>query len=101
MGTKESMKDTARVLGRTQPARYPWGQGYPPQAVQGNYADQRIADTLADSLPDYDDGFRGSAPVGSFAAGPGGVYALGGNVAWNLSTNVVLALALAGTLLLA
>ncbi len=71
----------AQVLGRTQPARYPWGQGYPPQAVQGNYADQRIADTLADSLPNYDDGFRGSAPVGSFAAGPGGFYDLGGNVA--------------------
>ena len=54
---------------------------FPPQAVQGNYADQRIADTLADSLPEYDDGFRGSAPVGSFVAGPGGFYDLGGNVA--------------------
>ena len=41
----------------------------------------KIADTLADTVPGYDDGFRGTAPVGSFPAWPQGFYDLGGNVA--------------------
>jgi len=61
--------------------RYPWAGSYPPQKVHGNYADARIADTLADVVPDYDDGYRGSASVGSFPARPEGIYDLGGNVA--------------------
>jgi formylglycine-generating enzyme required for sulfatase activity len=32
-------------------------------------------------LPDYDDGYAATAPVGSFAAGPSGFFDLGGNVA--------------------
>ncbi|MCP4011137.1 MAG: SUMF1/EgtB/PvdO family nonheme iron enzyme, partial [Proteobacteria bacterium] len=61
--------------------RYPWAGSYPPQKADGNYADARIADTLADVVPDYDDGYRGSASVGSFPARPEGIYDLGGNVA--------------------
>ena len=61
--------------------RYPWTGSYPPEKVSGNYADARIADTLADVVPDYDDGHRGTAAVGSFAVEPGGFYDLGGNVA--------------------
>ena len=47
----------------------------------GNFADTQISDTLADVVPGYDDGYRGTAAVGSFAAGPAGFYDLGGNVA--------------------
>ncbi|HHJ16836.1 MAG TPA: PEGA domain-containing protein [Gammaproteobacteria bacterium] len=71
----------ARVLGQTTPARYPWEGSYPPAAVAGNFADARIADTLADVVPGYDDSYRGTAPVGSFAARPPGFHDLGGNVA--------------------
>jgi formylglycine-generating enzyme required for sulfatase activity len=71
----------ARVHGRTAPVRYPWGEGFPPVTVAGNFADMRIADTLAHTVPGYDDGYRGPAPVGSFKANPGGFHDLGGNVA--------------------
>ena len=71
----------ARVLGRKSQARYPWGEGYPPITKAGNYADVQIADTLANVVTGYNDGFRGSAPVGSFAAMPAGFHDFGGNVA--------------------
>lgn len=71
----------ARKKGHETEQRYPWLGSYPPSAVNGNFADARIADTLADVVPGYDDGYRGTSPVASFAAWPSGVYDLGGNVA--------------------
>jgi formylglycine-generating enzyme required for sulfatase activity len=71
----------ARVAGRNAAARYPWGEGYPPGAVTGNFADAQIADTLANVVKGYNDGYRASAPVGSFDAQPEGFHDLGGNVA--------------------
>jgi formylglycine-generating enzyme required for sulfatase activity len=69
------------VLGRSEPARYPWEGNFPPTQVVANFADARISDTLAQTVPNYDDQFRVSAPVGSFAAYPPGFYDLAGNVA--------------------
>ncbi len=71
----------ARRQGRKTEKRYPWPGSFPPRGKAGNFADARIADTLADVVPGYDDNFRGSAPVGSFPAWPKGFYDLGGNVA--------------------
>jgi formylglycine-generating enzyme required for sulfatase activity len=71
----------ARVLGRADVARYPWEGSFPPTQVVANFADARISDTLAQTVPNYDDRFRVSAPVGSFAAYPTGFYDLAGNVA--------------------
>jgi formylglycine-generating enzyme required for sulfatase activity len=71
----------ARIAGRNEVARYPWGEGYPPAEGQGNFADAQIADSLANVVTGYNDGYRGSAPVGSFSALPEGFYDLGGNVA--------------------
>ena len=71
----------ARRQGQKSEQRYPWRGSYPPTVKSGNYADERIADTLADTVPGYDDGFRGTAPVASFPAWPQGFYDLGGNVA--------------------
>jgi formylglycine-generating enzyme required for sulfatase activity len=71
----------ARVQARETQARYPWEGEFPPTSVAGNYADARIADTLAGVVPGYDDGYRATAPVGSFAARPPGFHDLGGNVA--------------------
>ena len=71
----------ARKQGQKTEQRYPWLGRFPPTVKSGNYADERIADTLADTVPGYDDGFRGTAPVASFPAWPKGFYDLGGNVA--------------------
>jgi formylglycine-generating enzyme required for sulfatase activity len=71
----------ARKLGRQKMARYPWTGPYPPSGAAGNFADTRIADTLANTVPDYNDGYRGAAPVGSFPVQNSGFYDLGGNVA--------------------
>ncbi|MDH3888666.1 MAG: PEGA domain-containing protein [Gammaproteobacteria bacterium] len=71
----------ARKLGRQQMARYSWSGSFPPTAKTGNFADASIADTLANVVPGYNDGYRGTAPVGSFPARPAGYHDLGGNVA--------------------
>ena len=71
----------ARVAGRSDEARYPWGDGYPPKTAAGNFADAQIADTLANVVTGYNDGYRASAPVGSFNAQSAGFHDLGGNVA--------------------
>ena len=75
----------ARRLGFEKEQRYAWQGTFPPTMKSGNYADARIADTLADVVPNYDDGYRGTAPVGSFPAWPrgsiGGFYDMSGNAA--------------------
>jgi formylglycine-generating enzyme required for sulfatase activity len=71
----------ARVAGRSGEARYPWGDGYPPKSAAGNFADAQIADTLANVVAGYNDGFRASAPVGSFDTQSSVFNDLGGNVA--------------------
>ena len=71
----------ARRHGRSKEQRYPWNGGFPPTAVVGNFADASIADALANTVANYNDGYRVSAPVGSFAARPAGFHDLGGNVA--------------------
>jgi formylglycine-generating enzyme required for sulfatase activity len=71
----------ARALSGNPPARYPWNGVYPPESLAGNFADARISDTLAAVVPGYNDGYRATAPVGSFAAFPAGFYDLGGNAA--------------------
>lgn len=52
---------------------FPWGREWPPPRGSGNYNSARI-DGAAD------DGFRFTAPVGTFSASPAGIFDLGGNV---------------------
>ena len=71
----------ARKHARQAEQSYPWDGSFPPPAVVGNFADASIADALANTVPDYNDGYRVAAPAGSFTARPEGFYDLGGNVA--------------------
>jgi formylglycine-generating enzyme required for sulfatase activity len=61
--------------------KYPWGDALPVPRGAGNYADRSAQALLPTVIPDYDDGFPATAPVGSFAASPAGYFDLGGNVA--------------------
>ena len=71
----------ARFAERDTPARYPWEGSYPPTVRVGNFADAQISDTLANVVAGYNDGYRVSAPVGSFPTPASGFHDMGGNVA--------------------
>lgn len=60
--------------------KFAWGQNYPPAEEAGNYADNSAASMLGRIVPNYEDGFAASAPVGSYAPSSAGFYDLGGNV---------------------
>lgn len=71
----------ARYSGADKFRRYPWGDSLPVAAGSGNYADYTARIVVQDVIPDYDDGFIASAPVGKFPPNPLGLYDMGGNVA--------------------
>ena len=63
------------------PRKYPWGDALPVPPGAGNFADAKAQPLVDAIIPGYDDGYAVTAPVGSFAPGPGGFHDLGGNVA--------------------
>jgi formylglycine-generating enzyme required for sulfatase activity len=71
----------ARNLGGGKLRRYPWGDTLPVAPRSGNYADETARLIVQDVIPDYDDGFAASAPVGKFPPNTLGLQDLGGNVA--------------------
>jgi len=60
--------------------KYPWGNGYPPPANAGNFADESAKDLISNFLPSYNDGYAVSAPPAGFMKNPLGLYDMGGNV---------------------
>lgn len=71
----------ARFAGNGKFRRYPWGDALPVTPASGNYADHTGRIVLQDVIPDYDDGYAVSAPVGKFPPNTLGLYDIGGNVA--------------------
>lgn len=47
----------------------------------GNFADKNAADFITFTLPEYDDGYKASSPVGRFPPNHRGIYDMAGNVA--------------------
>jgi len=65
--------------GRTA-LKYAWGEELPIPSGADNYGDHSAEELLGGSVPGYDDSYPATAPVGSFAANPRGLFNLGGNV---------------------
>ncbi|MDG2176688.1 MAG: PEGA domain-containing protein [Gammaproteobacteria bacterium] len=82
MPTESEWAWAARVEGDpTSLLKFPWGPELPPPANQGNYADISAGVFLGRIIANYNDGYLGSAPIGSFPPNGNGFFDMGGNVA--------------------
>ncbi len=62
--------------------KFAWGDTWPPPNGVGNFAGEEIHRLLPEypAIPNYNDGFAGTAPVGSFTPNALGIFDLAGNV---------------------
>ena len=79
MPTEAEWAWAARVVGRAQILKFPWGEKLPPLNNSGNFADDTAAHLLGRIVSGYNDGFAVTAPVGSFEANSKGIFDMGGN----------------------
>ncbi len=70
----------ARLAGRSRMFRFPWGDSLVIPEKTGNFADESAKGVLSRTIPDYNDGFPGISPVGSFLSDANGLHDMAGNV---------------------
>ncbi|WP_420934076.1 SUMF1/EgtB/PvdO family nonheme iron enzyme [Alteromonas sp. A081] len=78
--TEAEWEFIAKMNRRASPTTFVWGNQQRIRDKQGNFADASLKGKQTFILKDYDDGFAGAAPVGSFDAERGGFFDLDGNV---------------------
>ncbi len=78
--TEAEWEYVAKLNRRASPTIYAWGSQDRIRDNQGNFADESLKGQQTFILRDYNDGFAGKAPVGSFKADRGGFYDIDGNV---------------------
>ncbi len=70
-----------RYSERPAPRKYPWGKNWPPQKESGNFSDVTARELVPTIIPNFNDGYKSTAPVGTFKPSTLGIYDGGGNVA--------------------
>jgi len=70
----------ARKAGRPTRTVFPWGDSSTIPAAAGNIADESAKGKVRFFVPNYQDSFAETAPVGSFSPEQSGLYDLTGNV---------------------
>jgi formylglycine-generating enzyme required for sulfatase activity len=78
--TEAEWEFAARFDGSRATRKYPWGNDLPVAAKSGNWGDAAAIYLTPVTISGYDDGYRVSAPVGSFPSNPLGLHDMGGNV---------------------
>ena len=63
------------------PRKFPWGKTWPPPKDNGNFADVSSRELVPTIIPNFNDGYASTAPVGTFKPSSIGIYDGGGNVA--------------------
>jgi formylglycine-generating enzyme required for sulfatase activity len=70
-----------RYEGSPDAKRFAWGDNWPPRSEIANFADKSALGLVPTILPNYDDGFASTAPVGKFVPNRLGITDGSGNVA--------------------
>ena len=78
--TEAEWEYAAKYANKRRPSVFVWGNDYELTKALGNIADKTAKDAVKTYLADYNDGFKGIAPSGSFAAEPSGLFDMSGNV---------------------
>ena len=78
--TEAEWEYVARAAGKKAPTTFVWGNDYEVPEAAGNIADESAKGTVKIFLGEYNDGFAGIAPSGSFDAEISGLHDQSGNV---------------------
>lgn len=78
--TEAEWEFVAKQYKRSKSTQYVWGSQERLRDQQGNFADESLKGQQTFYFSDYQDGFAGKAPVGTYRPDRGGFYDLDGNV---------------------